>query len=580
MKIKSIKLENHEILGDLFLDFTDRYGEISDTIILAGENGCGKTIILELIYEFSKIEFNPNISQENREIIVRLSDDEIKLFKNYNNINTNILDNELVLIYDFSFSNWNQLKLSFRENFDNIMKLGANAIIKTEIKSIFRSIFLETQTNFNPENIRWVTSEDIDQENPNTIKSGSDIATRITQLLIDVQTLDDNELGEYCRNYKNSEKIEIDRKNLDLRMKRFKEAFNYMFPNKKYKKVINKDNFKKVVFEEFGKEMFIENLSSGEKQIVFRGGFLLKDQKSNKGVLILIDEPEISMHPNWQSKILEFYKKLFKDEQGNQSSQLFFATHSPFIIHNENRLQDKVIVLKRNKEGKIYVAKIPKFINYSNEEIVHEAFNINNLFKKSNKPILFVEGDYDVRYIKKAAELLYKVDILNHIELKDAYGYGNLDKIWKHFNTELSEITPQEIILLYDCDTGKKDNQKRNLYKRIVPLIEKNPIKKGIENLFSHKTIKNAIEYNKAFIDITEATKKIIRGEEILNDKLYEVNKDEKGNLCDWICENGTVNDFRDFKVIFKIIEDVLNNPKNADSFTKDPETSSGRQGI
>ena len=580
MKIKSIKLENHEILGDLFLDFTDRYGEISDTIILAGENGCGKTIILELIYEFSKIEFNKNVSQEKREIIVNLSDDEIELFKNYNKIHTNILENELVLKYDFSFSNWNQLKLSFRENFDKIMELGANAIIVPEIKPIFRSIFLETQTNFNPEYIRWVTSEDIDQENTNTIKTSENLATRIAQLLIDVQTLDDTELGDYCRNYNDVEKIEVDKDLLDQRMKRFKKAFNYMFTNKRYKKVINKDNLKKVVFEEFGKEMYIEQLSSGEKQIVFRGGFLLKDQKSNKGVLILIDEPEISMHPNWQSKILDFYKKLFTDEQGNQTSQLFFATHSPFIIHNENRLQDKVIVLKRNKEGKIYVAKIPKFINYSNEEIVHEAFSINNLFNKSNKTIVFVEGKYDIRYIKRAGELLKKDYILSQFELKDADGYGNLDNIWKRFSTKVSEIIPQKIILLYDCDTGKKDNQNGNLYIRIVPLIEKNPIKKGIENLFSHKTITNVIEYNKAFIDITEETKKTIKGEKINQPKLYEVNEDEKGNLCNWICENGTVNDFRDFKVIFKIIENILNNPKNTDSFTKDPETSSGRQGI
>lgn len=33
MKIKSIVIENHKILGNLNLDFTDNTGQIADTII-------------------------------------------------------------------------------------------------------------------------------------------------------------------------------------------------------------------------------------------------------------------------------------------------------------------------------------------------------------------------------------------------------------------------------------------------------------------------------------------------------------------------------------------------------------------
>ena len=47
--ISKIKWKNHFILGNLELDFTKDDGEIYDTIILAGENGTGKTTILDTI---------------------------------------------------------------------------------------------------------------------------------------------------------------------------------------------------------------------------------------------------------------------------------------------------------------------------------------------------------------------------------------------------------------------------------------------------------------------------------------------------------------------------------------------------
>ena len=35
-------------------------------------------------------------------------------------------------------------------------------------------------------------------------------------------------------------------------------------------------------------------------------------------------------------------------------------------------------------------------------------------------------------------------------------------------------------------------------------------------------------------------------------------NPKEKTNLCDWICEHATADDFRGFQQVFDIVEDVL----------------------
>lgn len=59
MRIKKIKYKDHNILGNLELDFTNKNGEAEDMILIAGENGCGKTTIINDIFDiFSGIGVN------------------------------------------------------------------------------------------------------------------------------------------------------------------------------------------------------------------------------------------------------------------------------------------------------------------------------------------------------------------------------------------------------------------------------------------------------------------------------------------------------------------------------------------
>ncbi len=60
------------------------------------------------------------------------------------------------------------------------------------------------------------------------------------------------------------------------------------------------------------------------------------------------------------------------------------------------------------------------------------------------------------------------------------------------------------------------------------------------------------------FIDITEEHTKTERGEKITIPEKWDVNKSEKKNLCDWLCDNGDVNDFNRFTQVFEIIEEIF----------------------
>lgn len=58
--IKEINWDNHAILGNLSLDFSKGDGSAYNTIILAGENGTGKTKILDTLSTFLNLgSFEP-----------------------------------------------------------------------------------------------------------------------------------------------------------------------------------------------------------------------------------------------------------------------------------------------------------------------------------------------------------------------------------------------------------------------------------------------------------------------------------------------------------------------------------------
>lgn len=78
------------------------------------------------------------------------------------------------------------------------------------------------------------------------------------------------------------------------------------------------------------RQITIEELSSGEKQLLIILGEALLQQ--GKAVVYIADEPELSLHVNWQETLTASIARL------NPNAQIVFATHSPDIIggHSKN----------------------------------------------------------------------------------------------------------------------------------------------------------------------------------------------------------------------------------------------------
>ena len=112
----------------------------------------------------------------------------------------------------------------------------------------------------------------------------------------------------------------------------FTRIINSRFNFKKVK--ISKSHGLEIIDQsDSNKKIDLQQLSSGEKQEIILFYNLIFKTKDN--LLLLIDEPEISLHIVWQKKFLEDLLKITE----NSKIKVILATHSPQIISNHWDLQ-------------------------------------------------------------------------------------------------------------------------------------------------------------------------------------------------------------------------------------------------
>ena len=320
MKIEKVHIKNIKGIKDLELSFK-KNNKILDVIVLAGVNGSGKTTILESIKDFFN---NKNVNY-----------DEPKK----SNVNLNIFFEEFEkkkIKEAEKSSNNNKRPLwdffSALQNYEIYIK-RSDKHYHTHIAKKFdippKIIYVPAENKF--EEIQtYSTTLSKEYKFINTINSNvirdipSYIATRRNYLATIEEDLTMKEVTNKVVNEINGIFSILE---LDVKLKGF-----------------SKDEKTLPIFENSaGEEFDINDLSSGEKQLFLRT--LSIKMLEPKNSIILIDEPELSLHPKWQQKIIEVYKKI------GENNQIIVATHSPHIlgsVSNEN-----IFILYRNENGKI-----------------------------------------------------------------------------------------------------------------------------------------------------------------------------------------------------------------------------------
>lgn len=321
MKIEKVHIKNIKGIKDLELSFK-KNNKILDIIVLAGVNGSGKTTILESIKDFfdnRNIDFN-DIEKSNINLEIFFEEFEKK---NIEEAEKNSEDKYEHKLRDF----FNALRSYsyYRKNNNDYYQGQISKRFDIPPKIIYvpaENKFEEIQT--------YSTTLSKEYEFINTINSNvirdipSYIATRRNYLATIEEDLTMKEITNKVINEINGI---FDILELDVKLKGF-----------------SKDEKTMPVFENSaGEEFDINDLSSGEKQLFLRT--LSIKMLGPKNSIILIDEPELSLHPKWQQRIIEVYKKI------GENNQIIIATHSPHILGSVS--SENIFILYRDENGKI-----------------------------------------------------------------------------------------------------------------------------------------------------------------------------------------------------------------------------------
>ena len=338
MKIRNLHIEEYNGLENLDINFESE-GKVLDLIVLAGINGSGKTRVLESIrywfemFRSKAVNVELFYEENEREVLESLMNSEglteVEKEAQKDIEFTDCLRNIKFYNYDYRHNktenrNYNSKIIS--KSFEKLKIFPKLIYVPTEIN--FEEI-KKAQTNLKKE-YRFINI--VDSYEIKDIPSY--IATRISKVANEEENLT---MGQ-------------------VRKKVFAEIngiFEILELDVKLSEISKDENSMPIFTDSSGKKFGINELSSGEKQLFLRTLAIKMLEPENS--IIMIDEPELSLHPKWQQKIVDVYRKIGKN------NQIILATHSPHILGSVEK--ENIILLEKNENGIVKVKTGDEFGN-------------------------------------------------------------------------------------------------------------------------------------------------------------------------------------------------------------------------
>lgn len=229
------------------------------------------------------------------------------------------------------------------------------------------------------------------------------------------------------------------------------------------------------------------SLSSGEKTILFylQKIDLMISRFSNKDNLLLFDEVELYLHPNWQKRILKIILNFIKENQLAKNLHVIVFSHSPFILSDIPK--ENVIFLEKDKETGNCINATEKMKDFNtfganiHTLLSHGFFMKDGLmgeFAKSKIERIKRFYDFTTKYKDKIfskekvhlrIEKYYKLNKKEFDYIASIIGEQFLQKVMKNYLDELEEI--------FD-----KENYKQKKLKKLVEEFGEDALRKFLEN--------------------------------------------------------------------------------------------------
>ena len=324
LDVKNIKIKN--FLGEWNIDW-----DLKKVNVLVGKNGSGKTKLLELIQ---------NIIERDREENINILCNEAKIsFSNGIELNTYILEDKNseinIQMKNLMLSNFDQIKKEISEeikkNNDKKLSEVSNAFIEMLEKNLKEGRNIATGKDslilnknltraYNTKlpasiNQNFKIKDNLSITFLSTVNMTANAISTVNKSNGKISTVLDMEISDEIQIILNSE-------NKSNTLK-FEKIINKFFIDTNKKITLDKNGL--IIFKEDESEpLKLNDLSSGERQLIFI--FLKIINSSDKKTLILMDEPEISLHLRWQENLIKSILEV------NHENQIIIVTHSPAMI--------------------------------------------------------------------------------------------------------------------------------------------------------------------------------------------------------------------------------------------------------
>ena len=351
MRIKSFKITDFKPIKNIEM------GDLGDIIIIAGANGAGKTRLKQAIVQ--TLQGNPIM-----DLTIEATRKEEEEPKYFNGTNIKVIKGQQ-----------NQVL----KNYINSRKYGAGKYVGSLVQiDSNRSIQAISYNQVN-----WLAGDPDDALAPSNFyfSAFSGRWQNFVNYIHQKSASRDKKLADSLKK-EPTKGEEIIEKNPDP-FEKYKKIFSDLLPGKELLDINPAQPREFQYKDESGQSLPFNALSSGEQEVVK----VLFDvaRKEIKHSVIIIDEPELHLHPTLTFKLIESLKSI-----GEHTNQFIFLTHSADLISTYYSTGN-VYFIDSTQTGTNQAHRLSD-LNHSHHELVQLIGENLGLFAVGKK-IVFVEGE-------------------------------------------------------------------------------------------------------------------------------------------------------------------------------------------
>lgn len=387
MFIERMLVKRFRHLRDVDLGPFRQPAEIGELIVLAGPNGSGKSSLLELLSLGIATRYNyqyyqaRQISDHAFGIKIALAESELADLRVQSS-------DEAVLEYaNRNRGYWVHVNLPsvFGPN-EAAVNDRLHAAASREFATFTRRLgfFIRSDRSYGARSYRrdhifnWKS-----REQPNHLRNISYSATNaqyedMYDYLVEQSYHYIYELGLHARRQQRSEAGTSPEDPLMP----YNDLLGRLFPGYAFQEMVAEEDFVLKVKIPSGAIIPFQDMSSGEKEVFFVLAFFIRNDVSRSP--IIIDEPELHLHPELARKFIRLMRKI------RPENQIWIATHSADLIDEAGR--DRTIYVRRRIDDPSVAECLQADSEGSEIAILRDLFGYSGFVGISRK-IVFSEGD-------------------------------------------------------------------------------------------------------------------------------------------------------------------------------------------